>query len=306
MAFIIFICSLIFIIYFIMSFLDIFDNNKVKKRLNKIAQSSQRLNNRPDSPKDIKNYQKYIEPINEYASAKINEKSLKKLMLEAGLSADQDDIYKVVSQKVLYALIGFIIAVCLAIVSVGSTPLIRILLLIIIPIVLFRLPDMRLRRLSKYRSDEIKYNMPDTLDLLTVCVEAGLGLDASFVRVSNEISRTCPVIAQEFSRIAKEIRAGIPRQTAYRNLAYRNNVPDLNTFVALLIQTEKLGTSIGQSLRIYSDTMRTKRRQRVEALAAQASIKMIIPLVFFVMPSMFVVLLGPAALQFISVFSTSK
>jgi len=140
---------------------------------------------------------------------------------------------------------------------------------------------------------------------LTVCVEAGLGLDLALTRVAQEQSRTSPVMARELARVSKDIQAGISRQEAFRNLSNRNNVPDLKTFVALLIQTDKLGTSIAQSLRVYSDTVRTKRRQRVETLAAKASVKMIIPLVLFILPSMFVVILAPAIINLVKNFKST-
>ncbi|MFH0703308.1 MAG: type II secretion system F family protein [bacterium] len=139
--------------------------------------------------------------------------------------------------------------------------------------------------------------------MLTICVEAGLGLDAALTRVAQEQKRTSPILAKEFGRVSKDILSGISRQEAFRHLAMRNNVADLKSLVALLIQTDKLGTSVAQSLRIYSDTVRTRRRQRIETIAAKASVKMVIPLVLFILPAMFIIILTPAALSLIQNFT---
>lgn len=304
MIFLVFICAIVFIAFIIYALTDIFEKDAVKKRLDKIAMSSPRVNKNLENSVDLKaELLKLINPITQNISKKLGAVELKQILLQAGKPADLEDIYKLIGLKLIYAGLGLISALFLIIVNTSAVPMMKIMLILVVPIAMFKLPDVNLKRIAKQRMDEIRYNMPDALDLLTVCVEAGLALDASFVKVSEELARTCPVLSFEFGRVTKDIRSGMPRQTAYRNLAVRNNIPDLKTFVALLIQTEKLGTSISQSLRIYADTMRTKRRQRVETLAAQASIKMVMPLVFFVLPAMFVVLLGPAALQFIEVFT---
>ena len=247
------------------------------------------------------NIGKLFDPIVASVIQRVDPKSIKQLLLEAGLSSGDEDVYKHLAQKVIFGIAGLFLAFFLC-ASGNVTPLIKILLLVIIPMACYRLPDFKLRKMAKTRFEEITYNLSDALDLLTVCIEAGLGLDAAFVRVANELDRTCPILAKELARVSKDIMSGISRADAFRALANRNNVPDLRSFVALLIQTDKLGTSISTSLRVYSDTMRTKRRQRAEKLAAQASVKMVIPLVLFILPSMFVVLLTPAALTLVKSF----
>lgn len=290
----------------IYSLVDDLDSNTVNKRLQKITQATY------DSKKHnvvelslSKRLEQLLNPITVSVYEKVSSKDLRKLLLEAGRSAGLEDIMKLLEQKIILATIGFTFAVVNIIFILSKMDIglpIKLLIFIIIPLSFFRLPDIQLKQIAKRRANEIRDNLPDALDLLTVCVEAGLSLDSSFVRVSDEQARMSPILSNELTRVNRDIRSGIPRQQSYRNLAERNQVADLRTFVALLIQTDKLGTSIAQSLRVFSDTMRTKRRQRAETLAAKASIKMVIPLVFFVLPSMFVVLLGPAALSFMKAF----
>lgn len=228
-------------------------------------------------------------------------KSLKQMLLEAGKPSSEEDVFRLMTRKVIFSALGLTVGLVLCFINPTDTTN-NMLILLITPVACYRFPNLQLKQEAKKRFEEITYNLPDALDLLTVCVEAGLGLDAALSRVSQEQLRTAPILATELGRVSKEILAGVPRQDAFRNLANRNNIPDLKTFTALLIQTDKLGTSISQSLRTYSDTVRTKRRQRVEAIAAQASVKMIIPMVLFILPAMFVVLMGPAAINLVKNF----
>jgi tight adherence protein C len=152
---------------------------------------------------------------------------------------------------------------------------------------------MKVRR----RQKEMQRALPDALDMLVVSVEAGLGLNQALVRVAEEIDRLSPVLSEQMSLVNYEIRAGTAREEALRNLAERTGLADLASLVAMLIQTDRFGTSVAQALRIHADTMRTKRRQRAEEAAAKTTIKLIFPLVFCVFPAMFVVILGPAVIQ---------
>ena len=246
-----------------------------------------------------------IEPIiSSIAKKQQKVKSMKQMLLEAGMPSNDDDVFRLLANKVGLAILGFLMSFPFAYINKSSMQL-SISVLIVIPYALFIIPDFNLKRRAAIRCTEIAYNLPDTLDLLTVCVEAGLGLDMAISRVAEEQQRTAPILAAEFGRVGKEIMSGVPRQDAFRNLSFRSNVPELKTFTALLIQTDKLGTSISQSLRVYSDSVRVKRRQRIETLAAQASVKMIVPMVLFILPSMFVVLLAPAAINLITNFKNS-
>jgi tight adherence protein C len=147
------------------------------------------------------------------------------------------------------------------------------------------------------RQEEITDYLPDALDLLVVCVEAGLGLNASFVKISEEFKLSSPILSDEFDVVNREMVAGKPRIEALRSLSERTGVEEVKSLVAMLIQTEKLGTSLAQSLRVHSDSLRTKRRQRAEEAAAKTTIKLVFPLVFLLFPALFVVILGPGMIQ---------
>jgi tight adherence protein C len=163
------------------------------------------------------------------------------------------------------------------------------------------LPGMVLARMAKRRAHRIRLSLADALDLLVVSVEAGLGLDQALTRVGTELAFAYPELADELRLINLELRAGKPRPEALRNLADRTGVDDLSSLVTMLIQTDKFGTSVAQSLRVYSETLRTKRRQRAEEAAAKTGVKMVFPLVTCIFPSIWVVTIGPAAIKFITV-----
>jgi tight adherence protein C len=163
------------------------------------------------------------------------------------------------------------------------------------------LPGMVLARLAKRRSHRIRLALADALDLLVVSVEAGLGLDQALSRVGAELAFAYPELSDELRLINLELRAGKPRAEALRNLADRTGVDDLSALVTMLIQTDKFGTSVAQSLRVYSETLRTKRRQRAEEAAAKTGVKMVFPLVFCIFPAIWVVTIGPAAIRFMTV-----
>jgi len=163
------------------------------------------------------------------------------------------------------------------------------------------LPGMLLARMAKRRSHRIRLSLADMLDLLVVSVEAGLGLDQALSRVGSELAFAYPELSDELRLINLELRAGKPRSEALRNLADRTGVDDLSSIVTMLIQTDKFGTSIAQSLRVASESLRTKRRQRAEEAAAKTGVKMVFPLVLCIFPSIWVVTIGPAAIRFITV-----
>jgi tight adherence protein C len=163
------------------------------------------------------------------------------------------------------------------------------------------LPGMVLARLAKRRAHKIQLSLADALDLLVVSVEAGLGLDQAMTRVGTELAFAYPDLSDELRLINLELRAGKPRAEALRNLADRTGVDDLSSLVTMLIQTDKFGTSVAQSLRVYSETLRTKRRQRAEEAAAKTGVKMVFPLVFCIFPAVWIVTIGPAAIRFMTV-----
>jgi tight adherence protein C len=165
----------------------------------------------------------------------------------------------------------------------------------------YLLPSIVLARLAKARQHRIRLGLGDVLDLLVVSVEAGLGLDQAIQRVGDELAFAHPDLSDELRLINLELRAGKGRGEALRNLAERTCVDDVGSLVAMLVQTDKFGTSVAQSLRVHAQTVRTKRRQRAEEAAAKTGVKMVFPLVFCIFPAIWVVTIGPAAIKFIQV-----
>ncbi|HYN74538.1 MAG TPA: type II secretion system F family protein [Candidatus Methanoperedens sp.] len=184
---------------------------------------------------------------------------------------------------------------------VGVTSKSIVLMVLVAGIVGFLLPDFVLRWKIRKRQEEITDSLPDGLDLLVVCVEAGLGLNAAFIKITEEFKLSSPALSEEFDIVNREMVAGKPRQEALRALTERTGVEDVKSLVAMLIQTEKLGTSLAQSLRIHSDSLRMRRRQRAEEAAAKTTIKLVFPLVFLMFPALFIVILGPGVIQVINI-----
>lgn len=225
----------------------------------------------------------------------------KQILTEAGMASDDESFVTHMSKKIYYAIICGVIGITLAIIG-DVSPLNKLLLIFLFPLFGFKFPDIKVKKIAKYRAEEITYSLPDAIDLLSVCVEAGLGLDSAISRVAREQETSAPVIAQEFKRVGKDIVAGVSRADALKSLSKRNASPELRSFVGLLIQSDKLGTSIAQSLKVYCDSLRVKRRQRAEELASKASIKMTIPLVLFILPATFIVIMTPAAINIFNTF----
>ena len=167
----------------------------------------------------------------------------------------------------------------------------------------FFLPRFLLKKKLQERQRRIRLGLPDALDLTVICVEAGLSLDQAMMRVGQDLSHAHPELSGEFHLFDLETRAGKPRVEALRNLAERTGVDDIRALVATLIQTDRFGTSVAQALRVHSDSLRTERRQRAEEQAAKTTVKMIIPLVLFVMPSLIFVTVGPAVIQLLHIFA---
>jgi tight adherence protein C len=174
---------------------------------------------------------------------------------------------------------------------------IMLALLLIVAAFGYYLPNGILERIASLRRREIFESFPDAADLMLVCVESGLGLDAALNRVTEEIRLNNEALAEELHILNLEMRAGVSRDKALRNLALRTGVEEVNTFAAMLVQADRFGTSIGDSLRVFSDELRTRRRMRAEELAAKIPLKLLFPLVFCIFPSLLLVLLGPAFIQ---------
>lgn len=168
---------------------------------------------------------------------------------------------------------------------------------VILAAVGFLLPDLWLTSAITRRRERIRLSLPDALDLLVICMEAGLGLDQGMIRVGRELALSHPDLSDELLLINMEQRAGKPRLEAWRNMGERSDLEVVRSFVSMLVQTERFGTPISRSLAIFADGLRLKRRQLAEELAAKTTIKMIFPLALFIFPSMFIVLLAPAVIS---------
>jgi tight adherence protein C len=161
----------------------------------------------------------------------------------------------------------------------------------------FYLPGVVVDKMKKKRAESIFLGLPDALDLMVVCVEAGLGLDLAMRRVTTELATSCPVLCEEFAIANFQSQMGRARKDVLRDLGVRTGVDDVRSVAAVVIQAEKFGSSIGSALRVLSDSMRLKRRQLAEERAAKTAVKIMIPLVLFIFPGVFVVLVGPAGIQ---------
>jgi tight adherence protein C len=161
----------------------------------------------------------------------------------------------------------------------------------------FYLADTVVGKCKKRRGEAIFLGLPDALDLMVVCVEAGLGLDAAMRRVTSELAHSCPVICEEFAIANFQIQMGRPRRDVLRDLGIRTGVDDVRALAAVIIQAEKFGSSVASALRVQSDAMRLRRRQLAEERAAKTSVKIMLPLLFFIFPGVFVVLVGPAIMR---------
>jgi tight adherence protein C len=224
-------------------------------------------------------------------------KKLQKQLMQAGFrSPGAPLIYRGVQLTTMAALPALVALAC----AILARPLGGALLWILGAFIIgFFLPRYALRRITKSRQQLVRWGLADALDLMVISIEAGLGLNAAMMKVSSELKDVHPDISDEFELANLEIRVGRERDEALRNLAERTGVDDLHSLVAMLIQTDKFGTSIAKAIRAFSDSLRTKRRQRAEQAAQKAAVKLLFPLACFLFPTLFIAILGPAALQLI-------
>ncbi len=212
-------------------------------------------------------------------------------LIQAGYR-DPRHLTMYVGSRVLLALIGLIAVI-------AATGFNSVILMVSVTAFCFFLPRFVLKRMIRDRQRRITLALPDALDLTVICVEAGLALDQAMMRVGEDLHHAHPDLSDEFHLVNLEMRAGKPRVEALRNLTERTGVDDVRALVGTLVQTDRFGTSVAQALRVHSDSLRTERRQRAEEQAAKTTIKTVIPLVIFVLPSIIFVTLGPAVIQLI-------
>lgn len=234
-----------------------------------------------------------------------NKDAIKQMFVTLGMSATEMDIMDFENRRMLkliiVAIISGIIASFFAICLEPSPmkPIECIVMFCLPTLVVYRSPQWKLQRKIKLKEKAFDKYFPDAIDLLCVCVEAGLSIDSAIERVGREFSNFSYDVGYEFNRVAKDMLSGVSKQDALKGLADRIKSADIQSFVAIIIQADKMGASISNSLAISADSLRTKRKQRLEALVASASTKMTIPLVLCLLPATFAVLLTPAAIQLV-------
>lgn len=225
---------------------------------------------------------------------------LQKLLMTAGYRSESAPvIYRALQ---LLSLAGFPALVAFACALMGRPLDSAVMWILFAFVVGFFLPRLVLKRMVRSRQLRLRWGLADALDLMVVSIEAGLGLNAALVRVGEELKGVHPDISEEFEMTNLEIRVGRERDEALRNLAERTGVDDLRSLVAMLIQADRFGTSIAKAVRVYADSLRTKRRQRAEQAAQKAAVKLLMPLACFLFPTLFIVILGPAGLNLMDTF----
>jgi len=236
------------------------------------------------------------------AVGKKAKEGMKRWLLQAGFRSVESVAIFMSIRMVLSLALGMLALSALT--MFGAEPTLWILVTALAVLIGWMVPFVFVKRRARQRQKEIQKAIPDMVDLLIVCVEAGLGLNQALFRVAQEIDSVCTALAEELAISNLEIRAGTPRHDALRGLGERTGLEDLRSLVSMLVQTDKFGTSIGKSLRVHSETLRTKRRQYAEENAAKTGIKMLFPLALFIFPAIAVVILGPAFFHFRELFGT--
>jgi tight adherence protein C len=280
--------GLLFVAVFLSGYALLLTRPNVEERLSGARASQKRL----DFLKYLRRSEKVLKPLGEMIPRSPEEMSRQEQrLMHAGIRR-KDAPYLLYGSKFMLAIIFFLAF------SMSAPLRSNILLLILLPILCGAMvPDLVISRMIQNRKENLQRALPDVLDLAVVSVEAGLGLDQSLLKIGQELGYVYPAMKDELNLYSLEINAGKRRADALRNLGLRTDVDDFKSFTTVLIQTDRFGTSVAQSLRVFADTMRVKRRQRAEEHAAKMSIKMLPPLVFFIFPAILVVLLGPALIM---------
>ncbi|HKD01981.1 MAG TPA: type II secretion system F family protein [Terriglobales bacterium] len=244
----------------------------------------------PEKPALKERLEQALDPLSKAIPLSPSEVSrTRKWLIQAGYREERH-LTMYVGSRVALAVLGMALVV-------AATGFSSFTLMVSVGALGFFLPRFALKRMIRDRQQRIRLALPDALDLTVICVEAGLALDQAMMRVGEDLHHAHPELSDEFHLVNLEMRAGKPRAEALRNLVDRTGVDDIRALVATLVQTDRFGTSVATALRVHSDSLRTERRQRAEEQAAKTTIKMVIPLVIFVLPSIIFVTLGPAVIQ---------
>ena len=228
-------------------------------------------------------------------------RATRRLLITAGYRSGKAPVFYT-GTKLLLAVVVVAVVAMIPVKALGFPTATNLILYYLIAATCgYYAPGFWLKRAIAHRQDSLQRAIPDALDLMVVCVEAGLGLDQAIARVGEDVKQAHPVLGDELNILALELRTGVQRQEALRNLARRTDLEEVKNLVALLVQTDRFGTSIGQALRVHADSMRTTRRLKAEELAAKLPVKLLLPLIFFIFPSMFVVTIGPACIRMVRV-----
>lgn len=272
----------------------------VSERLRKVRRSSSQSSVAGDFPSDIPGITSPLNLSLERIIAKLgsisekkdqDDSELKLSLMQAGFYRE-NSIRVFRSLRIAVPLAMLAVGILIGVAGQGKNPVLFMFALIL-PAIGYLLPGVVLRKLVTRRQEEIARGLPDALDFLVICVEAGLGLNSAIIRVGHELRLRSRALGEELLLVNRDMRGGITREQALRNLCERNQTKDLKTVVGSLLLADRLGTSIADTLRAQSDSLRTRVRQRAEEQAAKASVKMLFPLIFLILPALFIVLLGP-------------
>ena len=278
-------------------------NNRTTERLEELRNPLSRRREQGSATKKQDAMTKMLEKATPMLSAPLQPKSeaetgkLNQKLMQAGFRGDAA-AGTFLGLKFIGLMVGFILGGGVLILKYGVTRN-AMMYTVIATAFFFYLPDLIVWFIGSSRKQKIFLSLPDALDLLVVCVEAGLGLDQAMRKVAEEMKRTARVIADEFGLCNFHLQMGKARNDVLRDLVQRTGVDDVRSLAAILIQADKFGSSVAQALRVQSDSMRTRRRQLAEEKAAKTAVKLIFPLVLFIFPGIFVVLVGPAAITMV-------
>jgi len=288
------------VVFIFMSFYYLFQNNSViQKRLSRLI-PSKRGDEKPKSKlleeEDTRLIAKFTKPLHRLVvpDDKGMKKKLRLKLIQGGFRSERA-LQNFISLKIILFLALPTIYLSINFVY-GVTPE-TFLISLCTAFAGYLLPDLFLHYRTQIRKQKMLRTLPDALDLMVVCVESGLGLDMTFKKVGEEIRPMCKELSDEFHLTNLEIRAGKPRNESFRNMSTRTDIPEIHNLLTILIQTSRFGTSVAQALKVHADAMRIKRRQNAELRAAKSTVKLVFPLVVFIFPAIFVVIVGPAAIR---------